>query len=88
MCLVKREKHGLQKKLPFKNHVLGIKVKALFSKCVFDKKHGKRIYSQTDPKSVKGSAKPYATMGWKNTWWPKNSKKIYRFFFLVKYKLL
>ncbi len=47
----KKKKAWFAKKFAFKNQVLGIKLKTLFSKRDFDKKHGKEMGSQTDPKA-------------------------------------
>ena len=46
----KKKKTWFAKNFAFKNHVLGMKLKALISKCVFDKKYNKGVGFQTDPK--------------------------------------
>jgi hypothetical protein len=45
----KKKKAWFEKNFAFKNHILGMKLKALFSKRAFGKKHGKEMGSQTDP---------------------------------------
>ncbi len=44
----KKKKVWFVKKFTFKNHVLGIKLKASFSKRAFDIKHDKKMGYQTD----------------------------------------
>jgi hypothetical protein len=45
----KKKKAWFAQIFAFTNHVLGMKLKTSFSKCVFCKKHGKKISSQTNP---------------------------------------
>ncbi len=52
----KKKKAWFAKFFTFKNHILGMKLKASFSKCAFGKKHGKAMSYQTDP--IKESRKP------------------------------
>ena len=49
LCLV-RKKPSLQKKKKNALKITGMKLKASFSKLVFDKKHGREMSYQTDPK--------------------------------------
>ena len=44
----KRKKAWFAKNFAFKNNVLGMKLKVLFSKCDFGKKHGKKMSYQMD----------------------------------------
>ena len=46
----KKKKAWFAKNFAFKNHVLGMKLKALISKCVFDKKYSKKMGYQMDIK--------------------------------------
>ncbi len=46
----KKKKTWFAKKISFKNHVLGMKLKVTFLKCAFGKKHDKGMGSQTNPK--------------------------------------
>jgi hypothetical protein len=45
----KKKKAWFAKFFAFKNHVLGMKFKASFSKRAFDKKYGKAMSYQMDP---------------------------------------
>ena len=45
----KKKKAWFVKKFAFKSHVLGMKLKASFSKRVFDKNDSKEMGYQTDP---------------------------------------
>jgi hypothetical protein len=48
----KKKKAWFAKKFALKNHVLGMKLKASFSKRAFGIKHGKEMGYQTDPKDL------------------------------------
>ena len=76
MCLVRRKKHGLQKNLP--------------SKRVFDKKHGKKMGSYTDPTTYKINRASREFSSSRIKWWDcsqlgTNQKVFVLFFFSFPY---